>query len=171
MSACPFLLGTRVTGRKRQWWDFFCLAFVWFGCMCVCVCVCACVCVCVCVCMYVYIHACIHIQVPTEARWRCEIPWSWHYKELGDPWQECWDLYKSSVSSFICFFVGFGFSRQGFSVQSWLSWCSLCRLVWPRPTRDLPAFASKVLGLKACIITAQHSDHSSLLRNLPIPEQ
>jgi hypothetical protein len=25
-----------------------------------------------------------------------------------------------------------GFSRQSFSVQSWLSWNSLCRLGWPR---------------------------------------
>jgi hypothetical protein len=38
-------------------------------------------------------------------------------------------------------------SKQGFSVKPWLSWNSLCR---PDRLRDLPASASRVLGLKAC---------------------
>jgi hypothetical protein len=43
----------------------------------------------------------------------------------------------SSLGSFVCLFVClfaclFVFSRQGFSVQSWLSWNSLCRPGWPR---------------------------------------
>jgi hypothetical protein len=42
-------------------------------------------------------------------------------------------------------FFSFSFSRQGISVQPWLSWNSLCR---PGRPRTLPASASWVLGLK-----------------------
>lgn len=52
--------------------------------------------------------------------------------------------------SFIHSFI-FGFLRQGFSVQSWLSWNLLCRSGWPQ-LRDPPAPASQVLG-KACATT------------------
>ena len=37
-----------------------------------------------------------------------------------------------SVSVSLFSYFSFGFSRQGFSVQPWLSWNSLCRPGWPR---------------------------------------
>ena len=51
---------------------------------------------------------------------------------------------------FVCLFC---FLRQGFSVQSWLSWNSLCRPGWLE-LRNPPASASQVLELKACSTTA-----------------
>ena len=56
-----------------------------------------------------------------------------------------------TVNCFFFFFF-FGFLRQGFSVQPWLAWNSLCRQSWPR-TQNSPASASQVLGLKACATT------------------
>jgi hypothetical protein len=50
------------------------------------------------------------------------------------------------------FFFFFGFSRQGFSVQPWLSWNSLCRPAGLE-LRNPPASASRVLGLKMCATT------------------
>ena len=52
---------------------------------------------------------------------------------------------------FVCFWFWFWFWfwRQGFSVQPWLSWNSLCRLPGLE-LRNQPASASRVLGLKAC---------------------
>jgi hypothetical protein len=41
------------------------------------------------------------------------------------------------MTSFCLFvWVFFGFSRQGFSVQPWLSWNSLCRPGWPRTQKS-----------------------------------
>jgi hypothetical protein len=38
---------------------------------------------------------------------------------------------------FVCLFVClFCFSRQGFSVERWLSWTSLCRPGWPRTQKS-----------------------------------
>jgi hypothetical protein len=50
-------------------------------------------------------------------------------------------------------FFDFGFLRQGFSVQSWLSWNSVDQA--GRKLRNPPASASQVLGLQACATTAQ----------------
>jgi vacuolar-type H+-ATPase subunit I/STV1 len=54
----------------------------------------------------------------------------------------------SVIYLFIYLFI-YGFSRQGFSVQPWLSWNSLCRPDWPRTQKS----ASQVLGLKVCATT------------------
>jgi hypothetical protein len=37
---------------------------------------------------------------------------------------------------FFFFFFSFGFSRQGFFVEPWLSWNSLCRPGWPRTQKS-----------------------------------
>jgi hypothetical protein len=37
---------------------------------------------------------------------------------------------------YLLFIYLFGFSRQGFSVQPWLSWNSLCRSGWPRTQKS-----------------------------------
>jgi hypothetical protein len=55
------------------------------------------------------------------------------------------------TASCMCYFQGLFFSRQVFSVQSWLSWNSFCRPGWPRTQKS----ASQVLGLKACATTAR----------------
>ncbi|XP_052602772.1 mitochondrial carrier protein SCaMC-3L isoform X4 [Peromyscus californicus insignis] len=61
-----------------------------------------------------------------------------------------------SATLFVCLFVCFGFSRQGFSVLFWwVSWISLCRPGWPQTHRDPPGSASRVLGLKACATNAK----------------
>jgi hypothetical protein len=39
------------------------------------------------------------------------------------------------LSSLFCFLF-FVFSRQGFSVQPWLSWNSLCRAGWPQTQKS-----------------------------------
>ena len=52
----------------------------------------------------------------------------------------------------LLFGFGFGFLRQGFSVQPWLSWSSLEDQAGLE-LRNSPAFASQVLGLKACATT------------------
>lgn len=41
-------------------------------------------------------------------------------------------------------------SRQGLSLQPWLSWKLLCRSGWPQNRRDSTASASWVLRLKQC---------------------
>jgi fatty acid desaturase len=56
---------------------------------------------------------------------------------------------------FLCFvllfvlicFVLFCFSRQGFSVQPWLSWNSLCRPGWPQ-TQKSACFCLPIAGIK-----------------------
>ena len=45
-------------------------------------------------------------------------------------------------------------SRRGFSVYSWLSWNSLCRL----RLKDMPASTSQMLGLNASTTTAGFMD-------------
>jgi hypothetical protein len=67
-------------------------------------------------------------------------------------------IYRLFVYLFTYLFIGLGFCvavvlfcsvlRQGFSVQQLkLSWNSLCRPGWPHTHRDLPASASRVMGL------------------------
>ena len=46
------------------------------------------------------------------------------------------------------------FSRQGFSVQPWLSWNSICRQGWPWTQRST-CLCVRVLGLKTCTTTAR----------------
>jgi hypothetical protein len=58
---------------------------------------------------------------------------------------------------FFLFFVFiFCFSRQGFSVQSWLFWNSVDQA--SLELRNPPASASQVLGLQACTTPAQPSE-------------
>ena len=57
-------------------------------------------------------------------------------------------IYWSYSGLFVCLL--FRFLRQGFSVLPWsLFWNLLCRPDWPWTHRDLLAFASQVLRLKA----------------------
>lgn len=43
--------------------------------------------------------------------------------------------------------------KQSSSIHPWLVWNSLCKPGWPPTHRDMPAFASRVLGLKVCTTT------------------
>ena len=55
-----------------------------------------------------------------------------------------------------CLFVWFGFFETGFHcIFKAFPRTSSCRPGWPRIHRDLPASASRVLGLKACATIAQ----------------
>jgi hypothetical protein len=58
------------------------------------------------------------------------------------------------VWSDLVWFAGGG-GGQGFFVEPWLSWNSLCRAGWPQTYRDLPASPYQVLGLKANTVTSQ----------------
>jgi hypothetical protein len=49
-------------------------------------------------------------------------------------------------SLFLFYFI-FGFSRQGFSVEPWLSWNSLCRPGWP-PTQKSASLYLPNVGIK-----------------------
>jgi hypothetical protein len=45
-------------------------------------------------------------------------------------------FFKKELSLSLSFFFFFGFSSQGFSIQPWLSWNSLCRPSWPRTQKS-----------------------------------
>jgi hypothetical protein len=66
---------------------------------------------------------------------------------------------RTSNTLFNRFHSFFSPQRQGFSVQLWLSWNSLCRPGWST-TQKSPASTSRVLGLKACTTTAWFRLHS-----------
>jgi hypothetical protein len=60
---------------------------------------------------------------------------------------------KTQMEIFVCL-VGFGFSRQGFSVEPWLSWNSLCRPGWP-PTQKSTCLCLPSAGIKGMYHQAQ----------------
>ena len=80
----------------------------------------------------------------------------WDCKLVQPLWKSVWwflrklDIGSSNTTpGHIPKNIYFGFSRQGFSVQPWLSQNSLCRPGWPRIQKSACS-ASRVLGLKAC---------------------
>jgi hypothetical protein len=81
------------------------------------------------------------------------------------------NLWKSSQGCFVlfCFVFVFVFSRQGFSVEPWLSWNSLCRPGWPW-TQKSACLCLWVLGLKACTTTPGYSLLFFMTAVMPIVE-
>lgn len=84
---------------------------------------------------YLYLHYHVSIQ---EDIWKISYP---HIIYIPKVFHQRCSRLQTELNIF-CFL------RQGFSVQAWLSCTLLCRGGWPW-TRDLPTFASPVLGLKA----------------------
>jgi hypothetical protein len=102
---------------------------------------------CLYVCLWVFVCVCVFgvgtcIQGLLQAKL---VPYHWVTLSVKE----------TNWESTLCWFLFLCLLSQGYSVQPWLSWNSLCRLVWPWTHRDPPASASWVLGLKVCTTTAQ----------------
>ncbi|CAO2639074.1 hypothetical protein LEMLEM_LOCUS24748, partial [Lemmus lemmus] len=59
------------------------------------------------------------------------------------------ELMKLSIRPAVCLSTFLEKERKGLSMHPWLSWNWMCRPAWPH--RGLPASASRVLVLKACV--------------------